>query len=72
MIDERYISRCPEREEADRQTEQFEQTLGQIRTDRKTNKTMLRLRKSQTDRLTIKETKRQTNKEMNNCNYTKV
>ena len=35
MIDEKYLSPWPEREEADRQTEQFEQTLGQI--ERRTN-----------------------------------
>ena len=72
MIDEEYISPWPERQEADRQTEQFKQTLGKIRTNRKTNKPMLRLRISQTDSLTIKEINRQTDKEMNNCNYMKV
>ena len=78
MLDEKYISPYPERLKADKQTEQSKPTeqskqiSRQIQTNRKTNKSMLRLRKSQTERLTIKEINKQTDKEMNRCNYTKV
>ena len=60
----------PDRLKADKQTEQSKPTeqskqiSRQIQTNRKTNKSMLRLRKSQTERLTIKEMNKQTDKEM--------